>query len=67
MKCAINETIFVRYLSQPGRAVWIEMYQVKEDNALQESQPGRAVWIEICIVPPTPAFRSVTAWEGCVD
>ena len=54
-------------LSQPARAVWIEICGCFLDPERWESQPARAVWIEIKQIPPFYKEYIVTACEGCVD
>ena len=36
-----------RQMSQPARAVWIEILRAYLDDTFLTSQPARAVWIEI--------------------
>ena len=55
-------------MSQPARAVWIE---ILASSSLYPdgiwSQPARAVWIEMSEEPAELASAVVTACEGCVD
>ena len=57
----------IRALSQPARAVWIEIFDTLYALTLSPSQPARAVWIEILIPSQNPSHKYVTACEGCVD
>ena len=54
-------------MSQPARAVWIEISSLKSGWAHGKSQPARAVWIEIPYIKTNCHVRIVTACEGCVD
>ena len=47
----------VNFMSQPARAVWIEILQLALRMENISSQPARAVWIEIHS-RPVPALRS---------
>ena len=55
------------YVSQPARAVWIEMIRHIRSVRGIRSQPARAVWIEIWKQRYCYHTRYVTACEGCVD
>ena len=54
-------------LSQPARAVWIEITVKLWDCIQALSQPARAVWIEISHRMRKDRRIRVTACEGCVD
>ena len=54
-------------MSQPARAVWIEILQRTISLKLLMSQPARAVWIEISRFFGIALVNTVTACEGCVD
>ena len=54
-------------MSQPARAVWIEILGGSVSSQNFPSQPARAVWIEISSISPSNALGGVTACEGCVD
>ena len=55
-------------MSQPARAVWIEMdFSIVLNVLFLVSQPARAVWIEIKFIWSSSSFTNVTACEGCVD
>ena len=57
----------MKTVSQPARAVWIEISIVFSHFWRMVSQPARAVWIEIARVIILPHSFRVTACEGCVD
>ena len=54
-------------MSQPARAVWIEIVGTVGIGLAKSSQPARAVWIEIVVVDGVKINILVTACEGCVD
>ena len=54
-------------MSQPARAVWIEITVRLYNMTLSWSQPARAVWIEIIFLIFLFELCKVTACEGCVE
>ena len=54
-------------VSQPAKAVWIEIKQCALAYAKIGSQPAKAVWIEILACSLSFRLDNVTACEGCVD
>ena len=67
LKLYVNAVFVTSGLSQPARAVWIEIAEKVRKNLPTLSQPARAVWIEILYHCKSHTIFFVTACEGCVD